>query len=284
MFIIIGSVLVFLGIIVGMIMGNGNPLNLIVPSEFVVLGGASIGSLIIMTNGMDEFKKVINTILGTLKAQHSSKSDFLELLKAFNDLFLIAQRDGLIAIEKHIEAPEQSEILSRNKKFISNEFYRSFFCDTMRVMLSGGVPPHEIEALMDSEIETFENERKPIIGYIQTLADAFPGLGIVAAVLGVINTMGIIDRGAAEVGMSVAHALTGTFLGVLMSYGIIGPIGKVAEHQMEHEVRYLETIKACLVAYAKGNPPIIAVEIARRTISSDHRPSFSELENYIRGK
>ncbi|HOP50370.1 MAG TPA: flagellar motor stator protein MotA, partial [Ignavibacteriales bacterium] len=175
MFIIIGAVVLFIGVIVGMIMGQGNPLNLIVPAEFLVLGGASIGSLIIMTNGVDTLKKVIGAILGTLKAEHVSKNDYLELLKSFNDLFLIAQRDGLIAIEKHVEAPEQSEILSRNKRFISNEFYRSFFCDTMRVMLSGGVPPHEIEALMDSEIETFENEKKPIIGYITTLVDAFPG-------------------------------------------------------------------------------------------------------------
>lgn len=283
MFIIVGSVVVIVSVLVGFMVAGGQPVLLIQPSEFLVIGGATIGSLLI-TAPLSLVKKIVAAIPHAIKHKGSSKEDYLELLKAFNDLFLVAQRDGLIAIEKHIEKPEESDILSRNKKFINDSFAKSYFCDTMKVMLSGGVPPHEIESLLDTEIETFEMERKPIAATLSKTGDALPGLGIVAAVLGIIVTMGSINEGAEVVGHHVASALVGTFLGVLMSYGFVGPLATNMEHNLEHEIRYLETIKACIVAYAKGNPPIIAVEIARRTIFTDERPTFGELEAYIRGK
>lgn len=283
MFIIVGMLVVVIGVVVGFSMAGGNLATLMQISEFVTIGGATIGSLLIMAP-LSLVKKIVGAIPAAISYKGAHKEDYLELLKSFNDLFLVAQRDGLIAIEKHIEKPEESDILNRNKKFINDNFARSFFCDTMKVMLSGGVPPHEIEALLDTEIETFEMEKKPIAATLSKTGDALPGLGIVAAVLGIIVTMGSINEGAETVGHHVAAALVGTFLGVLMSYGFIGPLATNIEHNLEHDVRYLETIKSCIVAYAKGNPPIIAVEIARRTIFSDERPSFSELENYIRGK
>lgn len=283
MFVIIGIVVVIACVLGGFILAGGQPMLLIQPAEFVVIGGAALGSLLI-ASPLALIKKIVAAIPATMKSHSFTKDDYLELLKSFNDLFLVAQRDGLIAIEKHIEKPEESDILSRNKKFIHDAFARNFFCDTMKVMLSGGVPPHEIESLLDTEIETFEMERKPVGAQLSTTGDALPGLGIVAAVLGIIVTMGSINEGAEVVGHHVASALVGTFLGVLLSYGFIGPLATNIGHSLEHHLRYLETIKACVVAYAKGNPPIIAVEIARRTIFTDDRPSFSELENYIRGK
>ncbi|MEI7812247.1 MAG: flagellar motor stator protein MotA [Ignavibacteria bacterium] len=283
MFIIIGSVVVIAGVLIGFMMAGGNPLLLLQWSEFITIGGATIGSLLI-TAPLSLIKKIIVAIPAAITYKSSHKSDYLELLKAFNDLFLVAQRDGLIAIEKHIENPDASDILSRNKRFINDGVAKSFFCDTMKVMLSGGVPPHEIEALLDTEIETFEMEQKPVAATLAKTGDALPGLGIVAAVLGIIVTMGAINDGPEKVGHHVAAALVGTFLGVLASYGFVGPLATNIEHNLEHAIRDLETIKACIVAYAKGNPPIIAVEIARRTIFSDHRPTFQELESYIRGK
>lgn len=283
MFVIIGIVVVIACVLGGFILAGGQPLLLIQPAEFVVIGGAALGSLLI-ASPLALIKKIVAAIPATMKSHSFTKDDYLELLKSFNDLFLVAQRDGLIAIEKHIEKPDESDILSRNKKFIHDVFAKNFFCDTMKVMLSGGVPPHEIESLLDTEIETFEMERKPVGAQLSTTGDALPGLGIVAAVLGIIVTMGSINQGAEVVGHHVASALVGTFLGVLLSYGFIGPLATNIGHSLEHHLRYLETIKACVVAYAKGNPPIIAVEIARRTIFTDDRPSFSELENYIRGK
>ena len=262
---------------------GGDVVLLMQPAEFIIICGAALGSLLI-ASPLNVIKKIIKSLTGLFKSEAYSKQDYLELLKAFNDLFLLAQRDGLLAIEKHIEVPEKRDILSKNKKFLANELAKTFFCDTMKVMLSGGVPPHELEGLIDAEIETLEAETKPAIGTLSKVGDSFPGLGIVAAVLGIIVTMSSIDEGAAYVGHHVAAALVGTFLGVLMAYGFVNPIATNLEIGLEEKTRYLETIKSCIVAYAKGNPPIIAVEMARRTIFSDERPTFSELENYIRGK
>jgi len=283
MFVIIGILVVVGAVIGGFIFAGGQPALLIQPAEFIVIVGAALGSLLI-ASPLELIKKIIKSLPKLFKSESYTKEDYMELLKSFNDLFLLAQREGLLAIEKHIETPEQSDILSKSKKFIENTTAKSFFCDTMKVMLSGGVPPHELENLIDTEIETLETETKPVINVISKVGDAFPGLGIVAAVLGIIITMGSIDEGAEVVGHHVAAALVGTFLGVLMAYGFVNPISTNMENSLEHKVRYLQTIKACIVAYAKGNPPIIAVEIARRTLFSDVRPTFSELEGFIRGK
>ncbi|MBI2417366.1 MAG: flagellar motor stator protein MotA [Ignavibacteriales bacterium] len=283
MLIIIGAIVVLVGVVVGFTMAGGHLMVLLQISEFVTIGGAVIGSLLISAP-MATIKKMIGAIPKALAAKHESKKDNLELLKSFYELFLVAQRDGLLAIEKHIEKPKESEIISKNKKFVANPVAMSFFCDTLKVMLSGGVPPYELESLMDTEIETFEMESHPIPALLNKVGDALPGLGIVAAVLGIIVTMGSINDGAEKVGHHVAAALVGTFLGVLLSYGFVGPLAANIEHMLEGEVRYLVTIKSAIVAYAKGNPPIVAVEIARRTIFSEARPSFSELEAYLRGK
>ncbi len=283
MFILIGIAVVTVGVIVGFLMAGGNLLVLLQISEFVTIGGAAIGSLLIMAP-VETLKKIVAAIPKAISGHHSSKKDSMELLKVLYDLFLVAQRDGLLAIEKHIENPEQSEIFAKNKAFIGNKVAVTYLCDTLKVMLSGGVPPHEVEALMDIEIETYEAENKPIPHLLSKVGDALPGLGIVAAVLGIIVTMGSINAGAEAVGHHVAAALVGTFLGVLMSYGYVGPLATNIEHMIEDEVRYLETIKACVVAYAKGNPPVVAVEIGRRTLVSTSRPSFQELENFLRGK
>ena len=283
MFVIIGFLVVIVAIIAGFLIAGGNLVLLLQWSEFLTIGGAALGSVLI-SSPLSLLKKIIAELPKVISPDHFSKKDYLELLKSFNELFLLAQRDGLLAIEKHIENPKESEILSVNKKFIQNEMLRTFFADTMKVMLSGGVPPHELEDLIDTEIETYEIESKPVPASLARVGDSLPGLGIVAAVLGIIVTMASIDKGAEVVGHHVAAALVGTFLGVLLSYGFVNPLAANIEHNIENRIRVFQTIKACIVAYAKGNPPIIAVEIARRTIFSDERPTFSELENYVRGK
>jgi chemotaxis protein MotA len=283
MFIIIGAVVVLGSLVTGFSMAGGSIGALIQISEFITIGGAAIGALLIMTP-LPTLKKMISSVTKALGHKPMEKEDYMKLLKAFYDIFLVAQRDGLLAIEKHIEDPSQSDVLSQSDKLVKNEVASAFFADTLKVMLSGGVPPHEIEALMDTEIETFETETKPIGALLSKLGDSFPGLGIVAAVLGIIVTMGSINEGAEVVGHHVAAALVGTFLGVLLAYGFVGPLATNIEHMYEDEARFLETIKTAIVAYAKGNPPIVAVEIARRTLFSDVRPTFTELENYLRGK
>lgn len=283
MFIIIGAVVVLASLIVGFSMAGGHLAVLVQPSEFVTIGGAAIGSLLISAS-LDEIKKIVAAIPKAISHKGHTKEDNLALLKALYELFLLAQRDGLLAIEKHIESPEESDIFKTDEKLVKNHHAITFLCDTLKVMLSGGVPPHEVEALMDIEIKTFKNETHPTHALLTKLGDSFPALGIVAAVLGIIVTMGSINDGAEAVGHHVAAALVGTFLGVLLAYGFVGPLATNIEHMLEGEADYLETIKECVISYAKGNPPIVAVEVGRRTLHSGVRPSFSELENYLRGK
>ncbi|NOX18796.1 MAG: flagellar motor stator protein MotA [Chlorobi bacterium] len=283
MFVIIGFVVVFGSFIGGFMIAGGNPILLIQISEFITILGVAFGSLLIMTP-FPNVLKIFKSVIKLLSASHSTKEGNMKLLKALYELFLVAQREGLLAIEKHIEDPASSEVFKHDEHLLNNPIALTFLTDTLKVMLSGGVPPHEIEALMDTEIETFEAETKPLGHTLQTFGDSFPGIGIVAAVLGIIITMSSINEGAEVVGHHVAAALVGTFLGVLIAYGFVGPLAANMSHMYEDEARYLGTIKAAVVAYAKGNPPIVAVEIARRTLYSDSRPTFGELESYLRGK
>jgi chemotaxis protein MotA len=283
MLIIVGAIVVMVSLVVGFTMAGGHLEVLIQLSEFITIGGAAIGSFLIMAS-IDDLKKIIAAIPRAITHKHHSKEDNLVLLKALYELFLLAQRDGLLALEKHIENPAESEILSQDEKLIKNAYASAFLCDTLKVMLSGGVPPHEVEALMDIEIKTFKTDSHPTHALLTKLSDGFPALGIVAAVLGIIVTMGSINDGADAVGHHVAAALVGTFLGILLSYGFVGPLATNIEHMLEGDARYLETIKECVIAYAKGNPPIVAVEIGRRTLMPGERPSFGELESYLRGK
>lgn len=283
MLVIIGAIVVIASLVIGFSMAGGHLLVLVQISEFIIIGGAALGSLLI-SSSMENIKKIISAIPKAINHKSHSTQENLSLLKVLYDLFLLAQRDGLLAIEKHIEKPQESTILSTNEKLLKNKTAITFLCDTLKVMLSGGVPPHEIESLMDIEIKTFKSETQPSHALLSKLGDSFPALGIVAAVLGIIVTMGSINDGAEAVGHHVAAALVGTFLGVLMAYGFVGPLATNIEHMFEGEAGYLETIKECVISYAKGNPPIVAVEVGRRTLASDARPSFSELENYLRGK
>jgi chemotaxis protein MotA len=283
MFVIIGAVVVLASVVVGFTMVKGNLLSLIQINEFITIGGAALGSLLI-SSPLSLIKKIMAAITKSFGSHGNTKQDYMQMLKAFTDLFLIAQREGLLAIEKHIEAPEKSDILKKADKFIHDSYRKSFFCDTMKVMLAGSVPPHELEGLMDAEIETFEKENKPVYEGLGRVGDALPGLGIVAAVLGIIVTMGSINEGPEVVGHHVASALVGTFLGVLLSYGFVGPLAANIAHSLEENIQDLQIVKAYILAYAKGNPPFVAAEIARRSIFLDQRPTFGELETTLRGK
>jgi len=283
MFVIIGIAVVFASVVLGFLIAGGNLVLLIQISEFIVIGGAAIGSILISSPPV-LLKKIVSQLPLLFKGHTSSKEEYVDMLKAFSTLFLTAQREGLLAIEKHIETPEKSDILSKSKKFMEDEVLRNFFCDTMKVMLAGSVPPHELENMMDAEIETYENENKPVSETLGRVGDSLPGLGIVAAVLGVIITMSSINQGAEAVGHHVAAALVGTFLGVLLSYGFVNPISANLHHITADKVQDLIIIKNFILAYVKGNPPFVAAEMARRTIFSDHRPTFQELENALRGK
>lgn len=280
MFVIIGAVVVMASLLGGFSI-HGDLASLIQPVEFIIIGGAALGALLI-ANPMPQLKQIIAGILGTLKGAKVNKKAYLELLQMLYELFQFAKREGLIALEPHAENPESSSIMSKYPSFLNNHHAVEFLCDTLKVVLSGGVPAHDLEELMDLDLEALHEEENIPPGAVQVLADSFPGLGIVAAVLGIITTMSSINEGAEAVGKKVAGALVGTFLGVLMSYGFIGPVASNMGLINSKESRYMFAIKAALLAFAKGAPASVAVEYGRRAIDPENRPTFKETEEAMK--
>lgn len=281
MFVLIGIVVVFGSIVVGYTMHHGQLGILFQINEFIIIGGAALGSMLI-ANPLPLTISVFKGIIGTLKGAKATKEMYVELLQLLYELFNFAKRDGLIALEPHIENPQSSAILSKYPTFLANHHAVDFLCDTLKVVLSGGVAAHDLEELMDIDLETIHAAELEVPSALNTVSDAFPGLGIVAAVLGVIITMGIIDQPPEIIGHSVGAALVGTFFGVLMAYGIVGPIAKNMEHIVNADGRYLNCIKAGLLAFAKGAPATVSVEYARRTVVPHVRPSFKETEEAVK--
>ncbi len=278
---LIGLAVVFASIIAGYTMHGGQLLILFQISEFVIIGGAAIGALLI-SNPPDMLRRIVQGVLATLRGNKLSKAAYLELLQFLFEIFQLAKREGLIALEQHVENPHSSAIFSKYPTVLANHHAVDFFCDTMKVVLNGGVPPHDLEDLMELDLETIHQKESRAPAALITIADSLPGLGIVAAVLGVVITMGKVDQPPEVVGHSVAAALVGTFLGVLLSYGVVGPIGRSLENLQAAEQRYLNCIKAAILAFVKGAPPVVAVEYGRRAIDPDFRPSFQETEEALK--
>lgn len=277
MFVILGFVLVLGCVIGGFLMHHGPLAVLIQPNELLIIGGAAVGSLLVATP-LSMLKAIVSNSLGVIKGDPYSKSEYLNLLKTMFELFNVAKRDGLINVEPHIENPSQSAIFQKNQFLLHHHHALDYFCDTMRLLLGGGVPPHDLEALLDTDVETHHAKSSAVFGTVQKVGDSLPGLGIVAAVLGIIITMGKISGPPEEIGLSVAAALVGTFLGILLCYGFVGPLASHMEHLSNSEGRYFDCIKAGILAYAKGTAPVMVVEFARRVIVDDARPSFLEVE------
>lgn len=251
------------------------------PYEYLIIGGAAVGSMLI-ANTMALNKKIISGMLGTLKGPKVDKAAYIDLLRLLYELFQYAKREGLIALEQHIENPESSTILSKYPTFLANHHAVDFLCDTLKVVLSGGVPAHELEELMEMDLENHHQEEHAAPSALTTISDALPGLGIVAAVLGIIVTMLAITEGAETVGKKVGGALVGTFMGVLLAYGFVGPFAKNMNTIVEKEAKYLDCIKAALLAFAKSMPPSVAIEYGRRAIDPENRPSFKQTEEAVK--
>ena len=281
MFVIIGLVVVVGSLMGGYIMAGGDPIVLMQINEFIIIGGCAIGALM-AANSMTTLKAVMAGVMKTLKGPAVNKDVYLELMQMLYELFQFAKREGLIALEPHIEDPESSTIMSKYPTFLANHHVVEFLSDTLKVVLSGGVPAHDLEELMDLDLEAHHEEEHMAPAALTTMADAFPALGIVAAVLGVVITMGSISDGPEAVGHHVAAALVGTFLGVLLSYGIVGPVAKNMEGIVAKESKYLVVIKSALLSFAKGAPATVAIEYGRRAIDPENRPTFDETEEAIK--
>ncbi|MFQ5499711.1 MAG: flagellar motor stator protein MotA [Candidatus Zixiibacteriota bacterium] len=276
MFVFIGAIVVVASVVTGYLLEGGHILALNQPLELLIIGGAVLGALIISTP-LPILKKMISQLLGTLGGG-LGKQDFLDLLTMMFEVFNVARKDGLVGLESHIEHPEDSEIFKRYPRFGKNHHALAFFADTMRVIISGSVQPHDLEDLMDQDLEAVHHEEERPSTALNSVADALPGMGIVAAVLGIVITMGAIDGPPEEIGHKVGAALVGTFLGILGAYGFIGPLATLLKHRMDADHQYITCMKHALLAFHKGVAGVIAVEFARRSLPTEVRPDFLTLE------
>lgn len=283
MFTIIGIVIVLAATMVGYTMHGGKVGVLIQINELIILGGAGMGSFL-AANGMANVKGSIKAVMGLLKPDPYTKPAYNDLLKMMYQLFNVARKEGLLGLEKHIEKPEESEIIKQFPSFLSNHHATAFMCDTLKVILTGAVGPHDLAEMMELDLEIAHHEAKLPAEAIQAVGDAMPGFGIVAAVLGVIITMGKIGGDAAAIGESVAAALVGTFLGILLAYGVFAPISRAIELRLGSEGQYLNCIRYALFSFARGESPITCVEFARRNIEPAVRPGFAEMEAGVKEK
>lgn len=256
---------------------GGQLLALSQPNEILIIGGAAVGSLVIATP-LSVLRALIKQLLGVIKGSAYARKDYLDLLVMMYEIFNVARRDGLVGLEKHVEHPEESEILQRYPRFLKSKHAVDFFSDTMRVIISGSVQPHDLEDLMNADLDIMHNDELRPSTALGTVADALPGLGIVAAVLGIVVTMASLDAGPEVIGRNVAAALVGTFIGVLACYGFVGPLANSLKARIDENSQYLGLMKHALLSFHKGVAGVIAVEFARRSLYVDIRPGFLELE------
>ncbi|MGE0351698.1 MAG: flagellar motor stator protein MotA [Gemmatimonadales bacterium] len=278
---LIGLLVVVGSVIGGFTLAGGKVMALFHLSEFIVIGGTAVGTVLISTPG-SVLKAMTGKLTRVAKSSPFHKSLYLEALKLLFELFQVARRDGLVAIEAHIEAPGKSAVFKKYPGVLHQHHAVTFLCDSLRLVLVGSVPPFDLETLMENEIDVHHEQEAMPVATLQKVGDSLPGIGIVAAVLGIVVTMSAIAGPVEQVGEHVAAALTGTFLGVLLAYGFASPLATSLEHSNTAETRFYHFIKASVVAFAKGFSPLVAVEFARRSIFTADRPTFAEMESAVK--
>jgi chemotaxis protein MotA len=281
MFAIIGIVVVFGCVVAGYLMEHGNLRVLIQPAELVIIGGAAVGTVLI-ANPLHIIKKIAGGIGGAFGSSKFNKQTYIDSLKMMYDLLNKARKEGLMALEADVEEPDKSALFSKNPTFAKNHHIRDFVCDSLRMAISG-VDAFDLDQMLDLDLEVHHHDATQPTAALSTMADSLPGLGIVAAVLGVVITMGALGGPPEEIGHKVAAALVGTFLGILLCYGLIGPIAANMSKAAEEEHAFLYVMRVLMVAFLKGSAPIMAVEVARRAVPGHVRPSFKEVEQACRG-
>ena len=283
MFVIIGIVVVFGAVLAGYLMEHGNLKVLMQPAELVIIAGAAIGTVLI-ANPLYILKAIAGGIGGVFGGSKYGKAQYLETVKMMYELFSRARKEGLMALETDSDAPDKSPVFSKYPKFLKDHHALAFVCDTIRMAAGGGVEPFDVDQMMELDMDVRHHDASQPIAALSTMADALPGLGIVAAVLGVVITMGALGGPPEEIGKKVAAALVGTFLGILLCYGLVGPIAANMGKGSEEEHAYYHVLRVALVSFMKGTPPTVAVEYARRAIPGHVRPSFQEAESHIKNR
>lgn len=282
MFIIIGILVVLGAVAGGYLMEHGNLKVLIQPAELIIISGAAIGTVLI-ANPLHVLKKIVAGLLGAFKPSRFSKPYYIESMKLCYELLNKARREGLLGLEADIEGPDKSPIFQKYPAFLKDHHSRDFLCDTMRMAITGTVDPFDLDQMIEMDMEVSHHEASQPITALSTMADSLPGLGIVAAVLGVVITMGALGGPPEEIGQKVAAALVGTFLGILLCYGFVGPLAQNMAKAADEEHAYHQVLRVLLISFVKGNAPIQALEFARRAIPLRVRPGFLELEAACKG-
>ncbi len=281
---IIGSVVVLLCVVGGYVLEGGKIMALWHPVEVLIIVGAALGAFI-TSNPPKISKAAFSGALGFVKGPRYKRDDYVALLKVLYEVLVKIRKEGLMAIEGDLEAKDGGALFKNNPRIVADHHLMDFIRDCLRLMVGGSLDPHELESLLEQELETHHQEvHEPAIA-VQKVADALPGFGIVAAVLGIVNTMASLEGAdTATIGHKVGAALVGTFLGILVSYGFVGPIAAGMTHHANEETKAFEVVKMALVATVRGYVPAVAIEFARKLLASDIRPTFADLEAQLKGK
>jgi len=283
MFAIIGIVLVFVSVVGGFLMEKGHIQVLLQPAELLIIAGAASGTLL-AANPSHIIKEIAGGLVGVLKGSPFGKERYLNTLKMMYQFLNKVRKEGLLSVEMDVEKPAESSIFKNYPEFLGDHHARDFVCDTLRMAITGGVEPFDMDQMMELDMEVHDHEAMQPVNSLSTVADALPGLGIVAAVLGVVITMGSLGGPQEEIGRKVAAALVGTFLGILLCYGVVGPLSANMAKTADAQNQYLHMLRVLILSFLKGSAPMIAIEMGRRAIPAHVRPSFDEMEQMCKNR
>lgn len=283
MFAIIGIIVVFAAVLGGFLMEKGHIAVLLQPAELLIIAGAAMGTMMV-ANPLHILKGILTGLKEVLSGSKFTKQRYMDLLQMMYLLLNKVRKDGLLSIENDVEKPKESALFKKHPEFLADHHALNFVCDTLRMAVTGGVDPFDMDQMMEQDMEVHHQEAMQPVAALTTTADALPGLGIVAAVLGVVITMGALGGPPEEIGRKVAAALVGTFLGILLCYGVAGPLASNMSKTADEQKDYLHVLRVLLLAFLKGSAPMIAIEIGRRAIPARVRPAFDEMEKYCKGR
>ncbi|WP_049622044.1 flagellar motor stator protein MotA [Frateuria defendens] len=282
MLIVIGFLLVLACVFGGFLLAHGQALALWQPYELMIIGGGALGAFLSATPGK-VVRQVLREALGLLKGPAYRKQDYVDLLALLYGIFGVMRKEGVLGLEAHIEDPAASRLFSAYPRLLKDQHLVEFITDCLRLIVGGSINPHELEQLLDVELEAHREEAEAPALAVMKVADSLPGFGIVAAVLGIVTTMSQLDGDTSRIGEHIAGALVGTFLGILLCYGFVGPLAAAMESRVQEDGRAYECVKVALLASLRGYNPKVAVEFARKSLSAQQRPSFQDLEAHLDG-
>lgn len=281
MLLILGFIIIIGATLGGFMIAGGHPIVLMHVSEFVTIGGIAVGILVV-SSPAKTLMAVVSKTMAAVKGTAGRKADYIEMLKLLYEVFVLARRNGLIALEDHVLEPKKSILFQKYPSFLGDHVRTEFLCNGLKPLIDGRIKPEQIGALLDQEVSAKEEEAEAPIHVLQLIGDSLPGVGIIAAVLGIINTMAAIADGPEAVGEKVAAALTGTFLGILGAYGFINPLTARIKHNNTLELQYFAGIAKGVSGFATGMAPIMAVEVVRRCLDASVQPGGEELEQMVK--